>query len=106
MIYDLRTYTIVPGRVSEYLDWHQRDALPRLRRILGEPVAYWTTDTGVLNQVVHLWKYASLADLEARFAALANDPEWHEYRAQVGKTGLVLNQERQIMRPTPFSPMQ
>jgi len=30
----------------------------------GEPVFYATTEVGQLNQVVHVWKYASQAERE------------------------------------------
>jgi hypothetical protein len=52
-------------------------ALPHL----GEPLGYYVTQIGPLNQVVHLWKFDHLADLEQRHAALASDPDFAKYLA-------------------------
>jgi hypothetical protein len=98
VIFDERTYTLAPGRLPEYLAGHFRDALPIMRRHLGEPYGYFTTETGTLNQFVHLWRYADMADREHRRAALYADPGWLAYRERVGATGWVLRQENRILR--------
>jgi hypothetical protein len=98
MIVDERTYTIAPGKLAAYLEAHLRDALPVMRRHLGEPHAYFVTETGTLNQFVHLWRYESMADRERRRAALYADPEWLAYRARAGETGWVLAQENRLLR--------
>ena len=37
MIIDERTYTIAPGMLHLYLEHHFKEALPIMRRHLGEP---------------------------------------------------------------------
>jgi len=103
VIYELRTYDTTPGRTAEYIQLHVQEALPRLRRHLGEPIGYWTTEFGQLNQLVHLWRYENLADLERRFESLGADPEWHAYRDKIGRLDLVTRQERKVLRALPFS---
>lgn len=98
MIIDERTYTIRPGKLAEYLAEHLRVALPLMRRHLGEPHAYYTTETGELNQFVHLWRYDSMADRETRRAALYADPAWLAYRDATGERGLVQHQHNRILR--------
>ena len=98
MIIDERTYTVQPGKLNVYLKSHLRDALPVMRKHLGEPYAYFTTETGDLNQFVHLWRYTSFADREVRRARLYADRKWLAYRVRVGKTGWVLHQENRILR--------
>lgn len=98
MIIDERTYTIAPGKLAAYLEAYFRDALPVMRPHLGEPYGYFTTETGVLNQFVHLWRYADMADRERRRAALYADPAWLAYRARTGETGWVLRQENRILK--------
>jgi hypothetical protein len=39
-------------------------ALPVALKHLGEPLGYYVTQIGPLNQVVDLWKFDNLADLE------------------------------------------
>jgi len=98
MIIDERTYTIVPGRLNAYLDVHLREALPIMRRYLGEPYGYFVTETGTLNQFVHMWRYESMADREQRRAAMYSDQDWLAYRERVGATGWILKQENRIIK--------
>jgi hypothetical protein len=98
MIIDERTYTITPGKLDAYLKAHFSDALPIMRRHLGEPYAYFVTETGDLNQFVHLWRYDSMADREARRRALYADPAWLAYRERTGGTGWVLHQHNRLLR--------
>lgn len=98
MIVDERTYTIRPGKLAEYLAEHMRVALPLMRSHLGEPLAYYTTETGDLNQFVHLWAYASMAERETRRAALYADPAWLAYRDATGERGLVLHQHNRLLK--------
>lgn len=103
MIFDLRTYTLRTGGIKTFLDRYEQDGLPVQSRHLGPPVGYFTTEVGELNQIVHLWKYASMADREQRRAALEADPLWKAYRAHPDNAGLVLNQHNSILRSAPFS---
>ena len=104
MIIDHRTYTIAHGRVGEYLDLFEREALPILDRHLGGLVGYFQTTLGPLNQVVHLWRYESLADMEAKRAARNADPAWEAYRSK--SAGMLVAQENKIIVPTRFSPLR
>ena len=99
MIVDERTYTIAPGCLERYLHRHFEVALPIMRRHLGEPLEYAITETPVLNQFVHRWGYADLADRERRRAAMYRDPAWLRYRDETGSTGWVLHQENRLLRP-------
>jgi len=98
MIIDERTYTIAPGLLSEYLAEHLRVALPIMRRHLGEPFAYFTTETGELNQFVHLWRYENMADREMRREALYRDAGWLDYRRTTGERGWVRHQHNRLLK--------
>jgi len=52
MIVDLRSYTMVPGRLNAWLKLYEAEGLPIHIRHLGEPMGIFTTDVGTLNQVV------------------------------------------------------
>ena len=104
MIIDERTYTVVPGLLPEYLAEHMAVALPVMRRHLGDPHAYYTTETGELNQFVHLWRYESMADREQRRAALYADPEWLAYRRTMGERRWVLHQHNRLLRSLDIPP--
>jgi hypothetical protein len=98
MIVDLRTYTLRPGRLRPYLDLYRRIGFPIHRQHVGDPIGYFTSEIGELNQVVHLWGYDSLADRETKRAALEADSGWMRYREAMWEEGNVVRQENRILR--------
>jgi hypothetical protein len=104
MIVDVRTYTLVPRKTAKYLELFEKHALPVMQRHGLQLAGYYVSQIGQLNQVVHLWRYDSLADLEKKRAARDADPAWGAYLALT--EGMVMMQENKIMRPTSFSPAQ
>jgi hypothetical protein len=99
-IIDLRIYTIRPRGMPEYLKLFEELALPIQLRHIGPPIGYYTAEIGALNQVVHLWGFDSLADMEARRTARNADPGWSGYLA--ASAHLVLAQENRIIRRVEF----
>ncbi len=104
MIVDVRTYNIVPRKMKTYLELFEQYALPILRHHIGEPLGYFVVEHGPLHQVVHLWGYDSLADLERKRAARDADPAWADYLARTD--GLVASQDNKLTRPTAWSGIQ
>ena len=102
MIVDVRTYTLLPRKMPRYLELFEKHALPVMTRHGLQLIGYYVSHIGPLNQVVHLWRYESLADLERKRAARDADPAWGEFLALTD--GLVLMQDNKVMRPAPFSP--
>jgi hypothetical protein len=102
MIVNVRTYTLVPRMMPKYLKLFEEIALPATQRHGMELMGYYTSVIGPQNQVVHLWRYDSLADMEAKRAARDQDDGW---KAFLEKTeGLVLMQDDKVMKPSSFSP--
>lgn len=93
---DLRTYTIAVRKMPEFLDVFERLGLPVLLRHLRPPIGFYTAAVGPLNQVVHLWEYESMADMEQRGAARDKDPEWPAYLSAT--VHLVTAQENRLIR--------
>lgn len=104
MIVDVRTYTLVTRKTPQYLQVFETYGLPVMKRHGLELMGYYTSQIGALNQVVHLWRYDSLADLERKRAARDADPAWSDFLSRT--EGMVLLQENKIMRPAAFSPQQ
>ena len=102
MILEMRTYTLHPGKMAEYWGHYAEGGFaaqdPRLAHHL---VGYFQSDLGTLNQVVHLWGFESLADMETRRNARDADPAWQDYLER--SEGLVVTQENKLARPTEFS---
>lgn len=100
MIVEERAYVLRPGAVPDYLDRYERRGMAIQVRILGRPLGYFSTDTGPLNEVVHLWVYDDYADRARRRAELAADDGWQAYLRDV--LPLVESQRSRIMVPAPF----
>ena len=96
MIYELRTYTLVPGSQAEYLRLH-RDVGRGIRGDrYGKLEGAWTTEFGTLNQFVHLWSYPDLNERERLRQGLAKDEAWlREYVPQIRP--MLLAQENKIL---------
>jgi len=104
MIMEVRTYTIRTGLVAEYLALYEREGYAPHRRHLGDPVGWFSSEVGVLNQVVHMWRYDSHAEREQKRRALYADPEWLAF---IPKTRAYIERmENQILVPTSFSPLR
>ena len=99
-IIDLRIYTIRPRAMPEYLNLFEELALPVTQKHLGAPLGYYVSQIGPLNQVVHLWAFESLADMERRTAAVYADPAFAKYLTATA--GLVVAQEDRIVRRVDF----
>jgi hypothetical protein len=57
-LYELRTYTLHVGKMAEATRLYQELGFPALSRGGHEKrlVGYFQSDTGMINQIVHLWK--------------------------------------------------
>ena len=105
MIFDLRIYTIKNGKLNAWLALYEKHAYPIQLRYLGKPVMFSTSEIGPLNQVVHLWAYADLAEREKKRNAMQEDPEWGVYLKLNAETAYIQEQENRILRSTSFSPL-
>ncbi len=95
MIYEMRTYDLKPGTVPEFED-RFAEALPH-REKYSKMAAFWHTEIGPLNQVIHVWPYEDLAERTKVRAEAAKDPNWPPRTSDV-----VLNMESEILIPAPF----
>src|SRR3954471_19216117 len=97
MIYEVRTYTLRTGTVPEFEERYAKRLPARLKHsALG---AFWHTEFGPLNQVVHVYPYDDLNQRASVRAALASDPV---RAAQPGGGDMIVAQESEIMNPAPF----
>src|SRR5438093_9543458 len=97
MIYEVRTYTLRPGTVAEFEERFAK-RLP-LREQHSKLGAFWHTEFGPLNQVIHVYPYDDLNQRTSVRAALSKDPERAQ---QQGGQDLVVAQETEIVNPAPF----
>jgi hypothetical protein len=105
MIYELRVYHAVPGRLPDLLKRFDSITLKIWQRHGIEQAGFWTTLVGESNQALYyLLKWESLAEREKKWGAFQADPEWHAKRAETEKDGaIVANVSNQFLMPTAFS---
>jgi hypothetical protein len=107
MLYELRTYRAVPGRLPDVVA-RFRDHTSSIWTRLGiTQVGYWTTVVGESNHdFTYLLAWDSMADREQRWAAFVADAEWMTARAISEQNGpLVQSASNQFLQPTEFSPL-
>ena len=95
MIYEVRTYTLEPGTVGKFEESFA-DALPH-RGKYSPLAAFWHTDIGVLNQVIHVWPYENLLERETIRAEAAQDPNWPPR-----DTSMVMDMQSEIWNSASF----
>lgn len=100
-VVDFRTYTMRRGGVPLFLQLTQKHVLPVHARHIGQPLGYFATDIGPQDEVMHLWAYEGLGDMEARRRARDHDPEWPSYA--VASKGLIEKQETRVVRRADFA---
>ena len=104
MIYEERIYTILPGRMVEYMKNYEELGLPVQRKVLGTLVGFFHTEIGGLNKVVHIWGYDNLDERLEKREILANHPDWPRYLEANVK--LIVEQENRVLIPASFSPLK
>jgi len=105
VIVDIRTYTTLPGKLNAWLALYEADGYPIQVKHLGEPVGFFQSEVGEQNQVVHIWKYASMAEREQKRGAMYKDPAWLAYLKKSAEAGYMQHQENKVMKSTSFSPL-
>lgn len=102
MYIEIRTYRLRNGAIPDYLA-AVTEGIAIQRRHLGTLVGYYSSEIGPINQIVHIWAFASLDDREARRAALMADPDWRAFLPRI--RDLIEVAETKIMKPAAFSPV-
>ena len=95
MIYEVRSYTLKPGTVA---DCEQRfaEAIP-YREKYSPLGAFWHTEIGPLNQIIHVWPYENLQQRTEIRAQAMKDPHWPPKILD-----MVESMESEIFIPAPF----
>jgi len=101
-IVDLRTYSFDPGKMKAFLALFERDGLPLYRQYCGTLIGYFTSARDDVEQLFHLWAYASAEDRDERRARLYADARWQTFLESA--LPLIRDQESRLVEPAGFSP--
>jgi hypothetical protein len=105
MIYELRIYHAVPGRLPDLLKRFDTITLKLWEKRGIRQAGFWTTLIGGSNQVLYyLLQWESLAEREEKWNAFGTDPEWLAAREQTEANGPIVERViNEILAPTSFS---
>src|SRR5262249_13917105 len=105
MIYELRIYHSVPGRLPALFSRFQNQTLRIWEKHGIRQAGFWTTMIGESNQqLTYMLAWDSVAEREKRWGAFVTDPEWIATAAETEKDGpLVQNIRNELLMPTAFS---
>lgn len=107
MIYELRTYYIMPGKMPDIQSRFANHTLGFFERHGVEVVGFWTELVGQNDTLVYITAFESMADREEKWNGFMADPEWLAVRAETEKDGqIVARVENRLLQPTAFSPLQ
>lgn len=104
-LYELRTYTLQVGKMGEATKLYSELGFPALKKGGHDKnlVGYFTGDTGVINQIVHLWKFDDDAHRRAHWAAVFANSDFVDGFASKFRP-LVLQQEVKLLHAAPWGP--
>ena len=105
MLYELRIYECVPGRLPDLLKRFDTITLKLWDKHGIKQAGFWTTVIGESSQTLYYFvSWDSLAEREKRWTAFQADPAWLEARAKSEADGQIINNVvSQLLVPTAFS---
>ena len=108
MIYELRIYQCIPGKLPALLKRFETKTLDVWKKHGIRPTGFWTVLIGDGNNDLHyLLAWESLAEREQKWGAFQADQEWIAARAASETDGqIVANIASTILTPTKFSALK
>ena len=105
MIYELRVYECLPGRLPALLKRFETVTLKLWDKHGIRQAGFWTTVVGPSNNTLtYLVAWENLAEREAKWAAFGKDPDWLSARDASEADGPILaNIASSFLQPTAFS---
>ena len=103
-IYELRTYQVYVGQMGEAVRVYGEFGWPALEKggFDAKLVGYFTSDTGGLSQLVHLWKFDDDADRRAHWAGLFADADFMKFAGMIRPH--LMTQQIQLLNEAPWGP--
>lgn len=99
MIFEVRTYRLKPRGVPEFVKIFGKAY--EKRQSLSKISAFFQTEIGPLNEVIHIWPYKDVAEREKKRVRSANDNKY----AWPPKVGHLLDRMKsEIFHPSPMTP--
>jgi hypothetical protein len=107
MIYELRTYTAMPGRLPDVHRRFREHTTKLFDKHGFQCVGFWTyKHGGESDQLVYMMAWEDAAARDAGWAEFQADPDWQEVRSASENEGpLVAHIRSDILVATDYSPV-
>jgi len=107
MIYELRIYDAMPGKLPALNDRFANITMGYFEKHGIKQVGYWTDVVGTSGRLTYMLAFDNLAHRERAWAAFATDADRLKAFAETEKDGLLVARvENKIMSPTAYSPLK
>ena len=105
MIYELRVYSCLPGRLPALLKRFETQTLKIWQKHDIKQAGFWTVLIGDgNNDLYYLLAWQSMAEREQKWTTFQADPAWVAARADSERDGPILsNVKSMFLQPTAFS---
>ena len=103
-IYEQRTYNVTVGHMPEVFRLYEEEGWPAFEAggYTNKLVGYFTSDTGPLHQLMHLWRFDDDADRRDFWARLFADDEFMKFAVQLRPH--IDAQNVQLLNSAPWGP--
>jgi hypothetical protein len=105
MIYELRIYSCIPGRLPVLLKRFETATLKIWEKHGIKQAGFWTVQIGESNNdLYYLLAWEPLAEREKKWGAFMADPAWISARAESERDGAIIASiKSMILQPAAFS---
>lgn len=105
MIYELRTYHAMPGKMAALQARFREHTTALFEKHGMKNIGYWTNAVGgSSDEMVYMLAFDDMGHRERAWAAFGADPEWQRVRAESERDGILNARfENRLMVPTDFS---
>ena len=103
-LYELRTYQVYVGKMKDAVAAYQDYGWPAIKNggFDNKLVGYFTSDTGGLHQIVHLWKFDDYNDRRQHWDNMFQDTAFMEFAGKIRP--LLMTQQNQLLHASPWGP--
>ena len=107
MLYELRTYTIMPGKMGDINRRFRDITMGYFEKYGIKVIGFWQNELGGnSDNLVYMLAWDSLADRESKWAAFGADKERQAAFAETEANGPIVKRiTAHILRPTNYSPL-
>ena len=107
MLYELRTYHVIPDTKDEYIKQWAEITHPLFMKHGFRPMGYWMEDKEDATDLFYILAWDDMKERDERFGAFQSDPLWvetREKRRAAGGASMITGIDNSFWNATSFSP--